>query len=1792
MKQTLRHIFLLLALFVATTPAWAECYVYNDSDEHWTTLGSSTGDFTLPEGGAGGKLTYEYKLSGDASKTHYVTPQYTTSDAWNASWNDLPGVSTKSKSYASASVDIPSNAVKIRFRASADFGGAKRVYVKNIKVTRVSFANAPATKTLHVGTNMIGTQSSTNSTTMEWSNIAPFTYTITEADANQFSATIETNAVADGCSNGTAKIIVTYKHNIINTHTATLTINTAKGTHTIALSGTTIDKYTALLNWNIANTGDNTGEYAVEDQVALTEAYSLVNQTTNANITLPINFTIETLERNAIYKEDNDNNYNNDVISIENGVLIAKNAGKAKLIASFAGNSQYKAFTKELTLTIKKHTPTFTWNDADLYWDRTLVDYFSTTNLVTPITIENQTDTEVANIYFSTSNTSDKHTLDITTYNKVGNTSFVTITQAENYYWKKHTEEHEIKPKDPSNHVPFTLTQDNYINIFQCDYSDPAADAKDPMGPDWKEEGIYFGGGGILDGDEGWNWDEKYIILEFTGIPDTLYFSASRAGTATDNPTLSVSQGKDKNNLTQLWSNTGSNNENIGLKLDPETRCIKLSYKGNLWGLFKNVTVTELDEFYAVETTTEPTKTEIEHLNFGPNQVTIDTTIYFDIKYANAGYKVKAVSNDNHFTVTPSETSSMGGDKYGLQTFAVTYTSNVPYATVDNNSYITITDELEQIKGHKDIVYLHASSDLATQQLYWRDDFDAVENPIVRMKNDTIQHAAHSSSKLEITYTSSDPTVIEVIEDGTVLKLLKPGSAVITAMQKGNDLFKPADSIEKTFIVTDKLLQYIIWTDAPTDIVKTEDTQTFELNAQVHVQTEEGDIILSEERTQLLTYTSGNDDIVSISNKTLTVHSIGKTTLTAYVPGDEEHDYAEASLTVPITVRSETAGCPDPLLYQSEGTLQFFQMNLNQIVKDPISLNTSVGIPGYVIVEHYGQVWTLLGVSYYKAEIRLEEKTTSNPTWTPKATIYPKTSGIIRDTIYISRDATEIRFVRNANGRGYQFLQNIEVHPAQFIESVDEVDFGQILVGSKSTQTFDLSYSNIKDVLSPVPSSKEVVANPTVFGECGKFGTQTITITWTPTKVSPENGYTTETITFTDLNSGMEKVVTLKAIVQKGPQNILWNDWGGEFPKIISHCDLVDLNLPAKTTADIDIVWEVIDGKDCADFINGELHLYKDGTITLKASNSGSDNYLPFEQTYTITIQVNPIFLGTEDKAWENPNNWNYRRIPCEVEPVTLQAPATLSTHTTVASLTFNSENSQTNSLHITSTGGLTLGEQGIANAADNGSSLVIDNTYDGAGFLRIDPKYQGTTRLTMRYQTKSTLDNGANSDADWQYIGAPGNDCSIYVDYNTWLYKLDEPKKDWELQARTADVDLIPFEGYAITQYGKPTYEWTANFTNANRTIPLTYSKDGRSGRHIFANSYTAPIDVKALDGLITYNEGEQDRFRIEQTVYIFNSGSWNDWNIQPQKGDDTPGQYYAIPIAAAAANYLSEEQTVIPPMQGFYMRVRSKTPLDKLNATEQVGQILLDYNTVVMGDNHKMNTAMRAPQRHVPTPNQNFQRIRIQATSANSGADRLYIIQDEINTRKYNNGYDAPNQTTNGIVNIYTNESFGKMEVSCSDNIDSLYIGFMAGEDSLYTLTFGAQRGEIYLKDLQNDSIIHMLNGKQYHFIATPHSTNDLRFQVLLHPDFNYDFSKEEKDEIITNVTDIPATQVWSDGKIVYIANAPINSTAKVFNISGQALLSTTINCMPYTLNLSHLSAGVYMLQLNNKVYKFVCK
>ena len=331
---------------------------------------------------------------------------------------------------------------------------------------------------------------------------------------------------------------------------------------------------------------------------------------------------------------------------------------------------------------------------------------------------------------------------------------------------------------------------------------------------------------------------------------------------------------------------------------------------------------------------------------------------------------------------------------------------------------------------------------------------------------------------------------------------------------------------------------------------------------------------------------------------------------------------------------------------------------------------------------------------------------------------------------------------------------------------------------------------------------------------------------------------------------------------------------------------------------------------------------------------------------------------------------------------------------------------------------------------------------------------------------------------------------------------------------------------------------------------------------------------------------DGQNEYYDITQTLYLYNSGSWKDWHTHDSLGtgissdgdNTTPGQYYAIPVLAVAKGYIPERPTIAP-MQGIYVRVRAK----KTGGDTHVGNIIFNYDSIVMGEGHDMHRPMRAPKKSdiASIPSENFRRLRIVATSEHSGADRLYIIQDDINTRNYDNGYDAPNQATQGIVNIYTYEPGGKMEVSCTNNMDSMYIGFMAGEDRTYTLHFNAIIGEkLYLQDLVSGEKIYVVEGGSYTFEAEPQSTNNKRF--LLHA----------KKAINSDMEDVNAAHIWFSNHTLYVTNATDNSLLQLYDVSGHMIFSSTIHRTPYTVDLTHLTEGVYMARLNNQVYKFVCK
>ena len=1422
------------------------------------------------------------------------------------------------------------------------------------------------------------------------------------------------------------------------------------------------------------------------------------------------------------------------ILKFENGQLKAVGAGITTVTVLQAETNKWVGISASKTIEVIKHTPEFTWN-LPVYYNREVADFFSTTgsNALT----YSSSDEDVATL--STGSNAQK--LNLTTYNKNTSTT-LTVIQAENYYWYGKTETKVVTPIDPNNHVPFVMnTSSRRIALFY--------DKEDEKGE------ITCSDGGEIRLNQNstivWTANPLYYTIKFTGVPNKLSFDYKKTATSTaigaTGKAFIVYESSDGSSWNEIWTSNGmpdnTDYESISnIQLNPGTRYLKFFFDATYSGYYRNITVTEREEFHAVDNSDE----DVDSLNFEANQVFTDKTLSFNLKYANAGYKVKVESNDSRFTVNPTSINTIGGCKYGKENISVTYRSTTPYETTGNNSYIVISDELAELNGHRDTVYLHASSYKPEQTLEWRTDFKAVEKPIIRVKEGQITDAATAKSGLPVTYTSSNTDVIAVSDDGRILIPLAAGEVTITATQVGNETWLPV-SDTKTFIVTDKTVQYIGWGDDLAGLVLGDADMT--LTAKVYLRDEETQAyIYSEERTNLLQYSVGDVNVVTVSGNVLSIKGVGQTTATVTAPGDE--DYAEATLTVPVRVRTASAGCEDVLLLNHPDEVGFFAYNTNEIVQGPFGIDKEKGVPGSLSFQHRGASWDL-GIQYYGGKIKAQYVTDDNSTWTDAIEVTPiEDQATFESEIYLPRNATQIRFVRPSGAVGYHYVSNIQVHPAQYLEAPVEIDFGEIHVGSNESKNFDVDYSNIKDVVTHSTSSLDVTVSPGSFGICSGFGQQTITVTWIPSQV---NDNAQETVTLRDNTSGMQRDVVLKAKVVKGTQHLNWQDIPED---AISNCG--DIEFPEQTTAHIDIIWEVLSGQDVAGFVDGRLELYRSGKITVKGYNNGNANYDSFEVTYTFTINDDPMFLGTEDTDWNNVDNWNICRLPNENDIVTIKAPVELVTHEKVKGMKF-AENGK---MHIAHNAGMTIGSHGLE-LTTNGL-ITIDNTPDGAGFLKVDPSAANkpSANVTINYTT-AAYNSGNPRDEIWQYMGAPGTGMDIVADEDkTLIYHWSEVR-GWE---KYPSDQLDPFAGYVFTQNKdktKASFEITATPIIADKTIDLTCTPNGMRGGNVFANSYLAPIDVANIDP-------EKDLEGVEGTFYLFNSGSWKQW--QEEGGAEnkmqygvSPGQYYALSPLGASLMDKEYDQTTIPPMQGVYVVALSHN-----------AQIKLDYAKHVYGA-EASNRPMRAPEMR----DESFKRVRLQVNSQNSGADRMYVIQCNEGTASYDNGYDAKNIMVDGQVNIYTHEAEGQMEISVSDKIDSTYIGFRAGCDSEYTIGITSVVGEqLYLKDLVEDKVVVLKDGEQYHFSAQPNSVNDTRFLLL---------DKQRSGSIGQDADEI---EVYVSEETAYVKQAPVGSQIYIYTTSGVVVDGYSINCTPCTIDLSGLPAGIYVLRMNDKACKFICK
>ena len=1080
-----------------------------------------------------------------------------------------------------------------------------------------------------------------------------------------------------------------------------------------------------------------------------------------------------------------------------------------------------------------------------------------------------------------------------------------------------------------------------------------------------------------------------------------------------------------------------------------------------------------------------------------------------------------------------------------------------------------------------------------------------------------------ANAQTEITYSVKDNTIISI--DGNTLTALKAGTTTITATAAETNEWL-GDTSTITVKVTEKKVQYIQWNDNLTRFKVDDEPFTLTATASILIDAENEITEAAPERNQYISYQSENPAVVSVDGNTLYINGEGETILTAILQGDEEYEEAVATMPVRVRIASTTLcesyvlNAPNEAKYDAAGGGSYEPTALS----GPAHQLTFEAKKQYVLAGGVGNV---------------EIQQYVNGSWNTIAEINPGKDYQLYGPYTLNRNATNIRFYTGA-GSYNRYFKNVLVSQATYLETTtSEITVAQSIIGDVIERTIAVQYSNIPEGVVIDHSSNKIQLSTTELGNaCGTYGEKQITLTIIPTKV----GTIEDTITIHDEATGKKLEIPVVVHTQRNTQTIIWE----QNITALNTTDNITLSAEAKTpiyytssdstiayangnhliinkygrvtitavapqdekyeqaTASKEITinavqpavsaWPTVEPIVYAQaltlttdmLIGGEAEVegYFDwntelnqtlvpGTydLAVRFIPTNTNYYASVDGTVSVTIVESiindtPTFVGGTDQSWSTSTNWNLNRVPNAEDSVIINAPVEITDGAVeVLGMTINAGGA----IHITPTGGLTVGEGGIVGATED--NFTIDNNTQGVGFLRINPDAKSIpTNVTINYTTRGK--SGNPRDEVWQYIGAPGANMSM-TNEGVLIYHWSE-QNGW-VKATTA---MAPFVGYAIsrTTTGNDTYTITTTPVLDNHTVELTRTPSGMDGSNLFVNSYLAPIDLAKFElGDIVGN--------VEQTFYLFNSGSWNDWQ-NVGGGDESivngtsPGQYFAITPGSAALLDASMDQTTIPPMQGVYV------------VANESATIHLDYNKhVFTSTSADMNRPMRAPQQQ----DQNFMRVRIQVNSDNSGADRMYVIQHENATKGYDNGYDAKNILADGQANIYTHEQDGQMEISVTNQLDSTYIGFAAGDDAVYTLTFTSLVGEeMYLYDIEQDILIPLAEQEQYTFYAQPNSVNNQRFILLLNPDDMVDMPGG--DGVATEMENLSATShVWFAGKTLYVADAPANTTLAIYSACGMCIMApNVIPSAPYALDLSHLPMGVYVLRLNNQAYKFVCK
>ena len=610
-------------------------------------------------------------------------------------------------------------------------------------------------------------------------------------------------------------------------------------------------------------------------------------------------------------------------------------------------------------------------------------------------------------------------------------------------------------------------------------------------------------------------------------------------------------------------------------------------------------------------------------------------------------------------------------------------------------------------------------------------------------------------------------------------------------------------------------------------------------------------------------------------------------------------------------------------------------------------------------------------------------------------------------------------------------------------------------------------------------------------------------------------------------------------------------------------------------------------GSNSSTFISSTLSNNDVITCRLTSSINCVTNNPATSGTITMTIIPNTNYWhGTNSTNWADPTNWTGGYVPAAGENVEYATVANNSGSPAANDLVLDANRTIGSLINLTDRiivipEGKTLIVNG--SISTNGQNRIHIKASEGmANGSLIFPNETNPVYGIVEMWSKAYIDDECDCGNDmykWQFFGPPLH--SITPDpvfYGSAIRIYDETKqtneegKQWT-NLTNASV-LEKFKGYEITHPAPKKIIFVGRLVNDNLSTGELSVTEGSyyKGWHLLSNPYTAAISVKD----IVFGSG------MEQTVYLYSTGSFNDWrnnagnhgtvSVWNDADSVAPGQYLAIPKNIAG---FSTATAVIPSMQGFMVGISDRETPPPTGKTVDFAYGNLTGNTM--------------PQRVNNTETQASSYIYSVVTVAGGDQfDRVWLFTDEQCSPSFDNGWDgrkfiAPAGST---LQLYATNANDNFQIHATNNINntSLEIRPVEGQQ-VYTLHFKHKNTEVAyeqmkLVDVQTGNVVDVTaDGSTYTFITSEGDVAN-RFKIITTP-------------VGGGNTDEDKVRVLVESQRLFIHNhSEENGTVRLYDLSGQFLMSVPFDASTITALPGELPKGMYLVRAETGNWKVTLK